>query len=55
MRSGYFSPNQFKGKAQKIMGKAESIDLVPSAVRKSARPQKSMYFTTPETSGRVKR
>lgn len=55
MRSGYFSPNQFQGKAQKIMGKAESIDLVPSAVRKSARPQKSMYFTTPETSGRVKR
>jgi hypothetical protein len=54
MRSGYFGPTQFKNKAKKIMGDAKSIDLLSKEVRASAKSQNS-YFTTPETSGKVKK
>jgi len=54
MRSGYFGPTQFKNKAKKIMGEAKSMDLLSKEVRASAKSQNS-YFTTPETSGKVKK
>lgn len=57
MRSGYFKPSQFDTKAQGLLGDKKSMDLIPSAVRKQGpkKPSDNMYFTSPATSGRVKK
>ena len=57
MRSGYFKPSQFDNKAKALMGDKKSLDLIPSAVRKQGptKPNQSNYFTSPSTSGKVRR